>query len=69
MVDEAASVLRLVQESEPDELDSLEREIMTLQIELEILKNESETFSVEQRNKVEQELKEKREDAAALTRV
>ena len=58
-----------MQESEPDELESLEREIMTLQIELESLKNESETFSVEQRNKVEQELKEKREDAAALTGV
>jgi len=68
-VDEAASALRLAQESKPDELESLEREIMTLQIELESLKNESDTFSVERRNKVEQELKEKREDAAALTGV
>ena len=59
MVVEAASVLRLVQESEPNELESLEREIMTLRIELESLKNESETFSVEQRNKFEQELKGK----------
>jgi hypothetical protein len=33
------------------------------------LKNESDTFSVEWRNKVEQELKEKREEAAALTGV
>jgi len=37
--------------------------------ELESLKNESDTFSVERRNKVEQELKDKREDAAALTEV
>ena len=66
-MDEAASALRLAQESKPDELESLEREIMTLQIELESLKNESDTFSVERRNKVEQELKEKREEAAALT--
>ena len=58
-----------MQESEPDELEPLEREIMTLQIQLESLKNESETFSVDQRNKVEQELKEKRGDAAALTGV
>ena len=68
-MDEAASALRLAQESKPDELESLEREIMTLQIELESLKNESDTFSVERRNKVEQELKEKREEAAALTGV
>ena len=68
-MDEAASALRLAQESKPDELESLEREIMTLQIELESLKNESDTFSVERRNKVEQELKEKGEDAAALTGV
>ena len=68
-MDEAASALRLAQESKPDELESLEREVMTLQIELESLKNESDTFSVERRNKVEQELKEKREEAAALTGV
>ena len=68
-MDEAASALRLAQESKPDELESLEREIMTLQIELESLKNESDTFSVDRRNKVEQELKEKREEAAALTGV
>jgi ATP-dependent Clp protease ATP-binding subunit ClpA len=69
LVDEAASALRLAQESKPDELESLEREIMTLQIELESLKNENDTFSVERRNKVEQELREKREEAAALTGV
>ncbi|KIJ99000.1 hypothetical protein K443DRAFT_8738 [Laccaria amethystina LaAM-08-1] len=69
LVDEAASALRLAQESKPDESESLEREIMTLQIELESLKNESDTFSVERKNKVEQELNEKREDAAALAGV
>jgi ATP-dependent Clp protease ATP-binding subunit ClpB len=58
-VDEA-SALRLAQKSKPDELESLEPEIMTLQIELESLKN---TFLVEQ------ELKENREEAAVLTGV
>jgi len=68
-VDEAASALRLAQESKPDELEALERETMTLQIELESLKNETDVFSVERRNKVESELLLKRQEAAALTSV
>ncbi|KAK7694949.1 hypothetical protein QCA50_002137 [Cerrena zonata] len=69
LVDEAASALRLAQESKPDELESLEREIMTLQIEAESLKNESDVFSVERRNKIEQDLKTKREEAEKLTEI
>jgi len=68
-VDEAASALRLAQESKPDELEALERETMTLQIELESLKNETDVFSVERRNKVESELLLKRQEASALTSV
>lgn len=67
LVDEAASALRLAQESKPDELEALDREIMTLQIELESLKNESDVFSVERRNKVEDGLKAKREEAGRLS--
>ncbi|KAJ7227717.1 P-loop containing nucleoside triphosphate hydrolase protein [Mycena haematopus] len=55
--DEAASSLRLAQESKPDELEALDRAIMTLQIELESLKKESDTFSVERRRAVEAELR------------
>ena len=69
MVDEAASALRLAQESKPDELESLERDIMTLQIEVESLKNESDVFSVERRTKIEQDLKAKREEAENLTQI
>jgi ATP-dependent Clp protease ATP-binding subunit ClpA len=69
LVDEAASALRLAQESKPDELESLEREIMTLQIELESLKKEMDVFSVERRNKVETDLLIKRQEADALTAV
>ncbi|KAI0760844.1 P-loop containing nucleoside triphosphate hydrolase protein [Irpex lacteus] len=69
LVDEAASALRLAQESKPDELEALDREIMTLQIELESLKNESDVFSVERRNKVEDNLKAKREEADRLTAI
>lgn len=35
LVDEACSKLRLQQESKPEALESLDRQIMTIQIELE----------------------------------
>ncbi|KAF7356093.1 p-loop containing nucleoside triphosphate hydrolase protein [Mycena venus] len=66
LVDEAASSLRLAQESKPDELEALDRAIMTLQIELESLKKESDTFSVERRKAVEAEIKAKREEASRM---
>ena len=67
LVDEAASALRLAQESKPNELESLEREIMTLQIELESLKKETDVFSIERRDKVEEGLLVKRQEANTLT--
>ncbi|KAF9075334.1 P-loop containing nucleoside triphosphate hydrolase protein [Rhodocollybia butyracea] len=69
LVDEAASALRLAQESKPDELERLDREIMTLQIELASLKNESDVFSVERREKVESDLKRKKDEAERLTAI
>jgi ATP-dependent Clp protease ATP-binding subunit ClpB len=59
--------LRLAQESKPDKLEALDREIMTLQIELESLKNETDIFSNERRVKVEADLQIKREEASSLT--
>jgi ATP-dependent Clp protease ATP-binding subunit ClpB len=69
LVDEAASALRLAQESKPDELEALDREIVTLQIELESLKNETDVFSVERRTKREGDLRVKREEAQELTAI
>lgn len=69
LVDEAASSLRLAQESKPDELEALDRAIMTLQIELESLKNESDVFSVERRKKVQGDLAKRRREAAQLTTI
>ncbi|KAK0195687.1 P-loop containing nucleoside triphosphate hydrolase protein [Armillaria mellea] len=69
LVDEAASALRLAQESKPDELEALDRDVMTLQIELASLRNESDVFSVERRQKVEADLAAKREEASKLTSV
>ncbi|KAK7007238.1 p-loop containing nucleoside triphosphate hydrolase protein [Favolaschia claudopus] len=66
LVDEAASSLRLAQESKPDELERLDRAVMTLQIELESLKKEADTFSVERRKAVEGEIKRKRGEAAKM---
>ncbi|KAF8886289.1 P-loop containing nucleoside triphosphate hydrolase protein [Infundibulicybe gibba] len=67
LVDEAASSLRLAQESKPDELEALDREIVTLQIELESLKRESDVFSLERRSKVEEDLKSRKTEAEKLT--
>ncbi|KAF7318405.1 p-loop containing nucleoside triphosphate hydrolase protein [Mycena chlorophos] len=67
LVDEAASALRLAQESKPDRLERLEREIMTLEIERESLKNEADTFSVERRRAVDAEIEAKRTAASSLT--
>lgn len=69
LVDEAASALRLAQESKPDELEALDREIVTLQIELESLKNETDVFSVERRTKREGDIRVKREEAQELTAI
>lgn len=69
LVDEAASALRLAQESKPDELEALDRDIVTLQIELESLKKETDVFSVERREKLEQDLLLKRQEAEQLTAV
>jgi ATP-dependent Clp protease ATP-binding subunit ClpB len=65
-VDEAASALRLAQESKPDELEAVERELVMLQIERESLKNETDVFSVERREKVDEMIAEKKAEAERL---
>ncbi|KDQ06633.1 hypothetical protein BOTBODRAFT_39437 [Botryobasidium botryosum FD-172 SS1] len=69
LVDEAASSLRLAQESKPDELEALDREIVTLQIERESLKAETDIFSVERRAQVETELERKKDEAQRLSSI
>ena len=69
LVDEAASALRLAQESKPDELEALDREVVTLQIELESLRNETDVFSVERRHTVEANLEKKKAEAQRLTEI
>ncbi|KAA8567189.1 hypothetical protein EYC84_010244 [Monilinia fructicola] len=67
LMDEAASGLRLQQESKPDDIMQLDQKIMTLQIELESLRKETDVASKERREKLEADLKECQEEAKVLT--
>ena len=69
LVDEAASALRLQQESKPDSIQKLDREIMTIQIELESLRKETDVASKERRQKLEENLKAKQEEVQKLNEV
>ncbi|KAM3579928.1 chaperone ATPase hsp78 [Umbelopsis sp. WA50703] len=67
LVDEACSKLRLQQESKPEALESLDRQIMTIQIELESLKKETDSLSIDRRNKLEKDLEQKQEESNKLS--
>ncbi|OJJ83671.1 chaperone ATPase HSP78 [Aspergillus glaucus CBS 516.65] len=69
LVDEAASALRLQQESKPDVIRELDRDITTIQIELESLRKETDVSSRERRDKLQEDLKVKQEEATKLTEV
>ncbi|EER39618.1 heat shock protein [Histoplasma capsulatum H143] len=69
LVDEAASALRLQQESKPDAIQELDRQIMTIQIELESLRKETDITSKERREKLEELLKTKQNKVKELTAV
>ena len=58
LVDEAASRVKMEIESQPTELDQLERRILQLNIEKQALAKESDEASVERREKLEKELAE-----------
>lgn len=67
LMDEAASALRLQQESKPDAIQALDRQVMTIQIELESLRKESDVASVERRDKLESTLKQQQAEVSKLT--
>lgn len=69
LVDEACAVLRLQHESKPDSIQSLDRAIMRIQIELESLKKETDPVSTERRDALEQELKLKNDELSRLTEI
>ena len=60
LIDEAASKLRIEMNSKPEELDSLDRKIRQIEIEMVAIKREKENEKVEQLNKELSNLKEER---------
>ena len=67
LVDEAAARLKMQVDSKPDELDSIDREIVRLKIEQEALKKESDAASKERLKKLETELLSLEKQSADLT--
>src|SRR6202048_850441 len=67
LIDEAASRLRMQVDSKPEELDSMDREIIRLKIEQEALKKESDAGSKSRLQTLEKELADLEEKSAALT--
>jgi len=66
LVDESAARLRMEITSDPQELDTLKRRMMQLEIEREALKKEKDKASKERLGKIEQELADLREKRNAL---
>jgi ATP-dependent Clp protease ATP-binding subunit ClpB len=67
LVDEASARLRMQVDSKPEELDSIDREIIRLRIEQEALRRETDAASKDRLGKLEQELAELEEKSTALT--
>ncbi len=67
LVDEAASRLRMQVDSKPEELDSIDREIVRLKIEAEALKKETDAASKDRLEKLEAELSSLEERSRELT--
>ena len=67
LVDEAASRLRTEIDSKPAELDTVDREVMQLQIEREALKKEKDAGSKERLTKIEKQLANLEEKSTQLS--
>lgn len=67
LIDEACSKLRLQQESKPDVIETLDRSIITMQIELESLKKETDPASIDRRNNLQEKLRIKQKESDDLT--
>lgn len=66
LMDEAASRLKMVLDSKPEEIDELDRKIMQLKIEQEVLRKESDNASKERLQKLQKELAELEKKSADL---
>lgn len=66
LVDEAASRMKMEIESQPIELDKIERRILQLNIEKQALVREEDEAAVERRNKIEKELADLRSERDSM---
>lgn len=69
LMDEAASRLRMIVDSKPEDIDELDRRIIQLKIEREALKKETDQASKDRLEKLETELKELEEKSKELSKV
>ena len=67
LIDEAAARLKMQVDSKPEELDSIDREIVRLKIEQEALKKESDPGSKDRLKNLETELKSLEKQSADIT--
>src|SRR5450631_2367044 len=67
LIDEAGARLKMQVDSKPEELDSIDREIVRLKIEQEALKKESDPGSKDRLKRLEGELKELEKKSADIT--
>jgi len=67
LIDEAAARLKMQVDSKPEELDSIDREIVRLKIEQEALKKESDPGSKDRLKRLDVELKELEKQSADIT--
>ena len=67
LMDEAASRLRMVVDSKPEEIDELDRKLIQLKIEQAALKKESDKASKERLKTLEKEIAELEQSSAELT--
>ena len=67
LMDEAGSRLRMQVDSKPEELDSIDREIVRLKIEGEALKKETDSASRDRLVRLEKELGDLEEQSASIT--
>eukprot|EP00339_Tiarina_fusa_P012903 CAMPEP_0117000006 /NCGR_PEP_ID=MMETSP0472-20121206/2504_1 /TAXON_ID=693140 ORGANISM="Tiarina fusus, Strain LIS" /NCGR_SAMPLE_ID=MMETSP0472 /ASSEMBLY_ACC=CAM_ASM_000603 /LENGTH=752 /DNA_ID=CAMNT_0004699579 /DNA_START=59 /DNA_END=2318 /DNA_ORIENTATION=+ len=68
LMDEAASRLRLQQESKPENIENLDRQIITIKIEIEALKKDTDADAVARKEKLQQKLTETQNQVAELTK-
>ena len=67
LIDEASARLKMQVDSKPEELDSIDREIVRLRIEQEALKKESDAGSKDRLKRLDGELKELEKQSADIT--